>query len=419
VPAHIETWAIDDGCSGGVHAGERFVRDWVTFAETHCDSAARKARRDCRGRHRTFCRVMQYLDTDWQFPADTQRARLGRASGGGWWLHSPGGGGPIFSSTFGGGYLINQTRASARAFFGSFVRRNYNRDDGLLMDWQSPSLAQELYYADCGCASTSEVRTSAELRASHQQMSAALRHRNGAPFMQIDNSLPPNQYLPQGLGMLNHSIGIDGWSIEGVPEDDGTMDPFYANLLDQMAYIVTKTRSLVIPMSRGAAGASYQSQSRRVQEATVLLAYRPGRVVDWAELEDGNGHLAVWPEEGIYPTRPLQSMRAPGGRGCLSGTGVLCTHGGHNSVRVAHGVYRREFGSCYFRSKHFGSCAVILNATGSGVTVKRSWLRRTYHHQITFKGGDVQSGGSLDFTGAPFRPGTTAVPARDALLLEG
>jgi hypothetical protein len=62
---------------------------------------------------------------------------------------------------------------------------------------------------------------------------------------------------------------------------------------------------------------------------------------------------------------------------------------------------------------------VIVNTTGSDVAVRRSWLRHTYHHRILFHGGDVQSGGSLGFSGARFRAGRTAVPARDALLLKG
>jgi hypothetical protein len=32
-------------------------------------------------------------------------------------------------------------------------------------------------------------------------------------------------------------------------------------------------------------------------------------------------------------------------------------------------------------------------------------------------GGDVQSGGTVDLTGASFTPGSTTVPADDAILL--
>ena len=188
---------------------------------------------------------------------------------------------------------------------------------------------------------------------------------------------------------------MTGLVSEGAPEDDGRLDPFYSTLLDQIAYVTDTTDGFVVPLSYGAAGASYQAQ-RRVQEATILLGYRPGQLVDWADLEQGSGDLAVWPEEGIYPTDPVQSMGTPGGSGCLAGTGVVCSSGGHNDLEVAPGVYRREFGTCYDQGVAFGGCAAIVNTTGSPVTVDPSWLTGAYAHQITFDGGDVQSGGTID-----------------------
>ncbi|MGH2877497.1 MAG: hypothetical protein ACRDLV_14695, partial [Solirubrobacteraceae bacterium] len=343
-PAHVQTWAVDDGCNGGMGASPALVRRWLTYAETNCGPRARKARADCHQGRRIRCRVMQYLDTDWQYPA--AGVPVARVASDGWWLHEPSGAG-ISSSATGGGQLINQTDGAARAFFRGYARRHYDRDDGLLMDWQSPSLSQELYYSTCGCRTTREIHTNTALRAAHDQMAAALTHRDGRPFLQVDNTLSPNPYLPQGFDMLDRRTGVDAFMVEGAPESAGVMDPYYSTLLDQIARITRRTRAFVVLMSAGDAGAATEARSRRVQEATILLGYRPGRVVDWADLERGSRNLAVWPEEGIYPTHPLQSMRAPGGRGCLAGRGVVCARGGHNSVRVAPGVYRREFGACY------------------------------------------------------------------------
>jgi hypothetical protein len=416
VPAHVETWAVDDRCNSGMRARSRLVRRWLTYAETNCNPAARKARRDCRSRRETFCQVIQYLNTNWIFHSDSAR-RLLRAADDGWWLHEPGSTRRIYTGTFGGGYLVNQAKSSVRSFFKSYVRKHFNRDDGLLMDWQSPSLAQELFEASCGCRRTVEIRSSGALRAAHQRMSASMTHRNGRPFLQVDNSLAPNQFLPQGLHMLNPSIGVVGWSSEGLPESDGNLDPFYPNLLDQIAFVANEPNSFVVLGSEGAAGAAYQEQSRRVQEATYLLGYAPGHLVDWANLEQGSRRLAIWPEEGIYPLGPVQTMRAPSGRGCLAGAGVLCRHGGHNDLRVAHGVYRREFSSCYDRGVFLGACAAIVNTTRRAVRVQRSWLRQAYRYEITFNGGDVQSGGTIDHAGTAFHPGGTLVPADDALLL--
>ena len=396
------------------------VRKWVTFAESNCGPEATKAQADCHANGMTYCLVMQYLDTNWDFTEDPMP--VASAASGDLWLHAPT---PqpfsdIYSSSLGGGRLMNQSSPAVRSFFQSFVRANYNADDGLLMDWQSPSLSQELYYSTCGCSSTVELPTDKMLRAAHSEMAAAMTHRDGAPFIQADNSLPPNPDLPQGLQMLDPATGVDGWVAEGAPEDDGILDRYYSTLLDQMAYITTRTKGFITLLSYGAAGAGYQPQARRVQEATVLLGFKPEQVVDWADLESGSPRLAVWPEEGIYPTDPVQSMGAPGGRGCLAGAGVVCARGGHNGVQIAPGVYRRVFRVCYSRRIAFGACAAIVNTTGSPVVVRSSWLSGvTFAHRIAFVGGDVQSGGTIRVKGSPFRAGTTVVGPQDAMLLSG
>jgi hypothetical protein len=416
--AHVDTWAYDDGCNGGAGAGPLLVHKWVTFAESNCGPQATKAQADCHANGMTYCLVMQYLDTNWNFTED--QMPVASAASGDLWLHAPT---PqpfsdIYTSSLGGGRLMNQSSPAVRSFFQSFVRANYNADDGLLMDWQSPSLSQELYYSTCGCSSTVELPTDKMLRAAHNEMAAAMTHRDGTPFVQADNSLPPNPSLPQGLKMLNPAVGVDGWVAEGAPEDYGTLDRYYSTLLDQMAYITARTKGFITLLSYGAARAGYLDQSRRVQEATVLLGFKPEQVVDWADLESGSPRLAVWPEEGIYPIDPVQSMRAPGGRGCLAGVGVVCSRGGHNSVEVALGVYRRVFRACYKGRIFFGACASIVNTTGHPVVVRTAWLRHvSLHHQVTFVGGDVQSGGHIDLKGAPFRAGSTAVGSDDALLL--
>jgi hypothetical protein len=417
VPAHIPTWAFDDGCSGGGGMGASLVRHWVSYAESNCGPAAGKARSDCHRGTRVYCRVMQYLDTNWIYGGD--RVVPATAAASNWWLTEPAPrqSAQIFTDWLGTGHLINQAVPAVRAFFRDYVRRNYNRDDGLLLDWQSPGLAQELYYSTCHCRRTAQIGSDRALRAAHTRMSAALTHRNGSRFIEADNSLPGNPFLPQGVRMLNRRIGVDAWTVEGEPMSDGKLVAFYSTLLDQIAYIETRTRGFVVPMSRAPANAPYLDQTRRVQEATMLLGFRPGRLVDWANLEDGSSRLSVWPEEGIYPTSPLESMAAPRGRGCLAGTGRVCSRGGHRSVQVAGGIYRREFRSCYRRRIRFGGCAAIMNTTGAPVTVRAAWLRRHYRHQITFTGGDVQSRGSVDLTGAPFSAGSTVIPPYDAVLL--
>ena len=155
--AHVDTWAYDDGCNGGAGAGPLLVHKWVTFAESNCGPQATKAQADCHANGMTYCLVMQYLDTNWNFTED--QMPVASAASGDLWLHAPT---PqpfsdIYTSSLGGGRLMNQSSPAVRSFFQSFVRANYNADDGLLMDWQSPSLSQELYYSTCGCSSTVEL----------------------------------------------------------------------------------------------------------------------------------------------------------------------------------------------------------------------------------------------------------------------
>jgi hypothetical protein len=421
VAQHVAAWAFDDGCNGGARAAPSLVRRWLTFAESNCGPHARKASIDCHPKRRSYCKVMQYLDTNWAFKTDPDHSTMAREdSVANWWLHTPATQPFEPIASISGGYLMDQATLAVQAFFRAEVRGSYNSADGLLMDWQSPSLAQELYYSSCGCLRTREITSDAALRAAHQAMAAALTRRDGTRFIQANNSLAANPYLPQGMGMLNPAIGVDAWVAEGEPVNDGKLDAFYSTLLDQIAYITNRTSGFVVLMSRENAGSAHELQSRRVQEATVLLGFNSGRVVDWADLEQGSPSLAVWPEEGIYPTHPIQSLAAPRGRGCLAGTGVVCSRGGHNSVQVAPGVYRRVFRQCFNRGRRFGACAVIVNTTGAPVVVRSRWLRGvSLHHQITLVGGDVQSGGRVNLKGLPFHAGSTTVAPDDALLLAG
>jgi hypothetical protein len=417
---HVQTWAYDDCGNGGGSAGAAVVRAWVSFAESNCGPGGdAKALADCHSGATVFCDVMQYLDTNWIYlNGSPPWGAFSAAAQEGWYQHVPGSSTErVMSSGYGGGYLINQSDPAVQSFFASYARSHYNADDGLMMDDQAASLSSALYWSSCGCSSTAEAGSDAALLAAHEQMSAAMTHSNGQPFVQVDNTLPVNPYLPQGFTLLNKASGVQGLIAEGEPEYDGTLDPYYSTLLDQLAYVSDETSGFAVPLSYGQAGAADQDQSRRVQEATILLGYSPGHLVDWADLEQGSSDLAVWPEEGIYPTDPLESMSVPGGTGCLAGTGVVCSTGGHNDLQVAPGVYRREFGDCYEQDASVGACAAIVNTTASPVTVPASWLTQAYGHQVTLDGGDVQSGGTVDLTGASFTPGASTIPAHDATLL--
>ena len=341
--SHIATWAYDDGCTGGQGASAALVRRWVTFAESNCGSAARKAVADCHHRGVTYCTAVQYLDANWIYAQGS--VPVARSARENWWLHQPGytdAAHRLTSPAYGGGHLLNESDPAVDAWFRRYVRRRFNRYDALMMDDASGSLSDELW--GTGFETSQEIRNSRALQVSHDRLAAAISHRNGTAFLQIDNALSSNDNLATPFPMLNSSPGVRGLIAEGAPESDGTLTGYYSTLLDEMAYVDHTANDFVVLLSYDQSGAP---QSRFVQAATILLGYSSGHTVSWSDLETDSRDLAVWPEEGIVPADPVQTMSAPGGADCLAGQGIVCSSGGHNSLQVAPGVYRREFGECY------------------------------------------------------------------------
>jgi hypothetical protein len=417
IPTHVETWVYDDGCNGGKGASTALVDKWVTYAEAHCGYGVGKDITDCHVDGVKYCDSIEYLDTNWEYAQGSEPVAASASEN--WWLHETGysdSAHRIYSSSYGGGNVINQTNTAADTWFQNLLHADYNSYDGLFMDDQSSSLSGEFYYAG-ELKSSQEITTDAQLMTSHEQMASYMTHSDGSLFsIQVDNSLTPNPSLTPPWTMFNKPAGVEGFVAEGDPESGGSIINFYASLLDDMSYVDNETPSgdFLVFLSYDSDGSL---SARRVQAATVLLGYEPGRIVSWSDLEQNNADLAVWPEEGIYPTEGVQTMTAPGGSQCMAGTGVICSSGGHSDIEVATGVYRREFKDCYNQGTSFGNCAAIVNDTGSSVTVQNSWLTQTYHHEITMNGGDVQSGGTINLTGASFDSGSTVVPADDAVLL--
>jgi hypothetical protein len=415
---HIETWAYDDSassgwCNGGYGASPTLVRSWLTYAETNCGPNADKALTDCHDAGTTHCTVLTYLNPNVAWPGNPIPRGVPVQEN--WWLHQPGY--TDFAhrladvGSYGTGYLLNQSSPAVQQRVQSYLRASFDSWDGVMMDDFAGSTTAQFW--GTGYSSSEEISTDSEVLAGHEQMARVLTHSSGAPFLQVDNGINVNPDVKPTFPLLNDPSSVVGLVAEGEPWENG-VQPYYSTLLDYLAYVDSRRGNFIALLSYDENG---RLEARRFQEGTVLLGYAPGHVVDWADLEQANLDLAVWPEEGIYPTQPIESMRPPGGNGCLSGDGVVCPRGGHNDLEVMPGVYRREFGACYDHGVLFGPCAVLVNDTSSSVTVSRSWLAQSYSHQITISGGDVQSGGTIDTAGATFTPGSTAVPADDALLL--
>lgn len=432
-PTHTETWAMDDSasagwCNGGYGASPSLVRQWLTYAETNCGPADTKGLDDCHADGITYCTVIQYFNTSKIWSGNPIASAPAQED---WWLHERGYTDAAHRLTdsspgWGRANWLNQTNPAARRWIADYISTHYNVWDALFLDDTAASLKAQFYRSDVPpdkqYTSSQELRTNQAVVEEHEALARVLDHADGTPFAQVNNGISPNPWIPNTLKLLDHPGGVVGLMSEGHPWEDG-FSPFYSNLLDVIAAVDARPNVFIVLLSYDPNGSL---QARRVQEATVLLGYEPGHVVSAADLEQRNLDLSVWPEEGIYPTVALESMNRPRGEGCLKGGGTACRRGGHNDLRVAGGyspidrgagVYRREFEDCYDRGVWFGRCAAIVNDTSSPVTVRGSWLRQSYVHVITMRGGDVQSGGTIDLTGATFRPGVTRIPADDAILL--
>jgi hypothetical protein len=301
-----------------------------------------------------------------------------------------------------------------RAFYETYVNSNYPNDDGLMMDDTASSVNAQFYYASQ--TSSYEEPNDTSLLSAHAAMAANLTKSDGSTYLQIDNGDGYNPYLNSATALLNNPNSVVGLVAEGAPWDSSLVTNWkYETLLDDMAYVNHTNNDFEVLLSYDPSGTL---EARRIQAATILLGYSPGHTVSWSDLEQSlNTDLTIWPEEGVYPTNPVQSMSEPSGSGCFSGNGDVCPTGGHNDLEVSSGIYRREFQDCYNQGTSFGPCAVIVNDTSSSVTVAPSWLTQSYSHVVTMSGGDVQSGGSINLSGSSFSAGSTQVPANDALIL--
>jgi hypothetical protein len=446
VPLHTENWAYADGCNGGVGASAAVVRAWVTYAENNCgEYGLQIALGLCHAGGIAYCAVMQYVDTAIVYRRDPPGNLIGATSPS-WVLHEPAPDerDPITVDAYGGGYVMNQEKPAYQTWWRRYIDANYSGVDGLFMDDQSPLLP--LFHTSSPFSSEAVASAPAvmeplvvaesRIQTARLTMSEALTGPDGSPYPQIDNTVPDcgNPFEGAlGLGPTGNMIAgpVIGLAADACPEVYGALRRSYPDFLDDIAYVEDETPGALVMISYGCAGAASQLRSRLIDEATELLGYAPGRLVDWPALEQtrpdaarcpGYGNdLAVWPESGIYPTFALQTMGAPVGPACLVGdVPVSCPVGGHNDLQAPGapaGVFRREFGRCYNQSVPFGPCAAIVNTTPRPVTVRRRWLVGRYRFEITTVGGDVQSGGFVDLTGRRFRPGRSTIAPDSAILL--
>jgi hypothetical protein len=441
VPAHVETWAYVDSCHGVGPGQTTLVRRWVTFAETKCATDHQLAPADCRAGSVSYCRSMSYIDPnlDWSkarfgmvVPVCTHtKADVSGCANEDWFVHAAGYHDRAHRLTwtsplYGSGFLLNGANPSLDRFVVGFADRALSAYDGLMVDDVDASVQEQLYGSgDPVYTSSDELRTDDAVQRAHVTLAGKL----ASSFLEVDNGLSVNPSGLPAFTLLNRPAKVVGLVAESYPEDGATntLASWYSTGLDDIAYMENTprlSRDFIVLLGYNPSGSLV---ARRVEEATVMLGFEPGRIVDWADLDEDKPGLAIWPEEGLYFTEPLQTMRMPTGSDCMNGLGGPC-QGGHADLQVAGGtnaheqtggagVYRREFRECFLDRAPIGGCAAIINDTDRSVVVSASWLTQHYGHEITFVGGDVQSRGRLNVGGAGFTAGRTVIAPDDAALL--
>jgi hypothetical protein len=441
-PAHIETWAYTDSCHGVGPAQTSLVRRWVTFAETKCATDHRLAPADCHAGSRSYCTSISYIDPnlDWSgqaalgmaVPSCTRaKGDRSRCANERWFVHKTGYHDRRHrlrwtSPSLGSAYLLNDADPSLDRFVVGHARRSLSAFDGLMVDDVGASTAEQLFGDSHPIyTSSTELHSNAAVQHAHVMLADKL----ASSFLQVDNGLSVNPYTLPEFVLLNRPAAVAGVVAEGYPENNSndSLASFYSTGLDDIAYLEHTprlSRDFLVLLGYNRSGSPV---ARRVQQATVMLGFEPGRIVDWAALAQNRPGLAVWPEEGLYFSGALQTMRMPSGARCMNGLGGPCAHG-HADLQVASGtntdeqpggagVYRREFRRCFLDGAPIGGCAAIVNDTDRRVVISRAWLQQGYRHQLRMVGGELQDGGHLTVDGAGFSTGATTIGADDAALL--
>jgi len=426
-PAHIPTWAYDETGGEGSGASSVLVQKYLTYAEG--SEGNDKAQSDCDGAGPSPCSSVFYFDPNFIYDAPSCTTRIATlfmaAANETWFVHESGYSdaahrvqGSYQGSCQGSTittpvYLTNQNNPSVVAFFASYMQTYANNWDLYFMDDTSASVLTQAYGPGGGfcannppddyCTTTQEYPTDASVVAAHAALFAALNRTNGTSMTGVFNGIGFTQ-AEYNLNLVSASGGrAIGAACEECVVDGGTLEyQNYPRVLDAMATANATTGASFVELSTGyaAAGSVAQISQRLVTTAMAWLAFNGSSPIVFPNLEDNTNDLAIWPEDGLYPERPLQSMSS-----------------GASDISVASNVWRREFAACFLDGASIGPCAAVVNGNTSPVTIAGTWLTQTYGHLVTLVGGDVESGGSVALSQTAFTVNVTSIPAAGAVLL--
>jgi hypothetical protein len=423
VATHVPTWAYDEFNGQGADASAAAVRRYVSFAEGGLGNT--KALNDCRGSG--ACSATFYFNPNLVYdstlcPYAAYRDFLAQASES-WFVHLPGrndAAGRVhgtYVQTCKGSrvtvavYVVNQSDPAVRAFFLNYLRTNGDAWDAYFMDDTSDTLLTQLYGPGGGfckdqggngyCTRTAEFGSDADVVRAHSAFTQAMTHANGSPMVFYYNGLSFTAASPPIPPLLGGSIR--GAVCENCVVSNGTLrSALYPKVLTAMAHIDTIPGAAFVELSTGKSpdGSPDQLAQRFVTTAVAWLGYADGHTIVWPDLEFTTHNLAVWPEDTIVPTEPLETMSTSS-----------------DQLAVTPRVWRREFAQCYRDGNPIGPCAAILNGGSAPVAIEAVWLHQQYGHVIQAAGGDVLRGGTISTTGQAFSAGATQVGAGQALLL--
>ncbi|MBV8636791.1 MAG: hypothetical protein JO322_01785 [Candidatus Eremiobacteraeota bacterium] len=423
VPSHIPTWAFDQKFAEGKDASSSDVQRYLTYAESGFGND--KPVRDCRGSG--ACSSVFYFDPGFVYYSDVCPFTFSKdviaAASEDWYVHLPGysdqahriqgsyiktcKGMRITASV----YALNQSNPAVGQFFAQYLQRNADNWDYYLMDDTSSVLKSQTYGPGGGfckgggtlngyCTRTQEWTNDTDVVNAHGTFVSRLKHVNGAPMRVFYNGVSFDASGSPRVELLRLSSQFVGAICENCVVNNGTLRAnMYAKVLDTMALIGQTPNAAFVEQNTGKSppGSDDQIAQRLVTTAMAWLGFIDNRTIVFPNLEFNTTNLAVWPENDIYPTQPVQTMRR-----------------GNGDLSVGASVWRREFAQCYLRGKPIGPCAAVVNGSSASVTPSQNWFTARLSHAVALKGGDALNGGtvSLDSQSA-----STSIDPGHALLL--
>ena len=429
VPMHIPTMAFDEYTGEGTNASSATVNAYLSYAEG--GEGNTKATADCDSGSTKNCLSVFYMDPNFLYASKScvsaEAASVATSEAESWFVHESGYSDSAhrvagtYTQNCSGTtektpvYLLDDANPAVVSFFKSYLQSVADNWDVYFMDDTSARVLTQAYGPGGGfcsnnppdnyCTTTEEYPTDASVAAAHDTFANSMSHVNGSPMQFIINGVSFSGTTVENLNILTGSSSFIGAVCEECIVDAGVLQPqMYAKVLDAMAQIDAISGASFVELSTGysAPGSAVQVHQRVAATAIAWLGYSPGHTIVFPNLEDNTTNLAVWPEDAIVPTQPLESMTSQA-----------------SDIAVEPGVYVREFAQCYNAGVAIGQCAAVVNSTSSAVTIQASWLKQKYTHLVAITGGDIPSGGKISLTSDFFVAGITSVqPSLGTLLLK-